>query len=458
MKYSLLLIATVITNSVLAQPVVKPAAKTILPPAGDTFAVQVFASVANIIRYAENLKKDVAMVTSDLRKTDKKGVPVYSAPFPMPGYTAEFRRKNVNRSGGYVEWEWAARFFDAPRGKESEKINAIRQRADSLVQLFKSHRKDDGLHVVTYLGVYTNAGYTWEPREYGELVVNFTRPSTATEEQAFDSLTTLYKPLLLKPASAEEATEKLVGAFEIEQISRDKVTAFFKSFLPTVANSSTKAAFHVMIQLPYYIKMEDVKDLFTASQSSEIRTFARKVVDDYYASQNKPSDAELVASQQKKQQSEKELNQCDKIKGFSNAYLYRKGITVLKYSGNDMKVRGWVSAIDCAGDKLTIKVPGATSPEGRKKDYEIKVPFAEFGGWSKSLEQYYICKRCGGDGGESVTTTKTRVKELPFGYFEGIRTTSTRTTSETHWQTCYTCNGTGYALEADRDPWNTGRY
>ena len=442
MKYIMLYILLLSSLTGVAQT-----AKVKLPPVTDTFATNLLASARNFIRLAENPKNDISYFTQDLRETTTDGRGLYTSPFPLPGFTANVRKVNVYRDRGYDVWMWSARFADAPRGKQTDAIKSLIKRADTLLHFFDSHKKPGVINAVTGIAVYDNLNRTWMPNEFAEITITFSRPSVITEQQAYDSLVNLYKPLLFQKGFAAECAEKLGGAFELEAISRPKVSAFFTATIGEIANKDMETAYAVMIEAPDFMTPEQLLGSLSSSQRAAVKTLAQKDVAEFYKKYN---GGEIVATEQKKQ-----VNPCDKIKDFYNGYLFRKGITVIGFGPDGKPVIRRVSAIDCANEKVSVITPGV---KGYTPDIVQQLNFKEFStSWQKCTEQYYQCSRCGGAGGEQVTKTDTKTKELPFGYFDGITTTVTKTKTSTSWLQCYKCKGTGWALEKDRDLWNTGR-
>ena len=64
-----------------------------------------------------------------------------------------------------------------------------------------------------------------------------------------------------------------------------------------------------------------------------------------------------------------------------------------------------------------------------------------------SVKQYQTCDVCNGAGKVTVTTSTTRVKELPWGYFSGIETKSIRTTTKQELENCSKCLGMAIILK-----------
>lgn len=70
-----------------------------------------------------------------------------------------------------------------------------------------------------------------------------------------------------------------------------------------------------------------------------------------------------------------------------------------------------------------------------------------FNKFEPSPKQYQTCDACNGTGKILVTTTTTRTKELPFGYFSGIETKSIRTTTTEELKPCAVCGGMAIVLK-----------
>lgn len=455
MKYRILLVLLLANSIGIAQQnksvTTKPKATT--PPITDTFANNILASAASFLRVVENPKKNVYYFMADLRETNSDGEAVYSAPFPLPGFTANVRKVSTDRSAGQTEWIWSARFIEAPRGQKTELIKTLMKRADSLLHFFDNRLKVYTIDKAGVLRVNDNLNRTWMPTEYAEITIYFRKASYNTEQQAYDSLVSLYKPLLVQPNLAEECTGKLTNAFKVEGIPNERVKAFYLGYIKEVADKNINAAFKIMVNTPYFIKPEELVAQLSESQKAEIRTIATKVVDDFYNKQRQNANGgETVATQQKKIEAEKQVNKCDKLKNEHDAYKYKKGLTVIGYL-NNLSTIGIITNIDCANEKVSISIPSNTY-NGTTRAADIS--FATFRFWNKHTKQYYRCSRCGGEGGENQTKTETKTKELPFGYFDGITTTVTKTKTTTFWVQCYKCFGTGLALEDDKDVWNKG--
>lgn len=68
--------------------------------------------------------------------------------------------------------------------------------------------------------------------------------------------------------------------------------------------------------------------------------------------------------------------------------------------------------------------------------------------WKLSPDkQWQNCETCNGTGMVNNTYTTTRTKDLPWGYFDGVTTTSTRTTTTTKRETCTKCFGKAIVLK-----------
>lgn len=106
------------------------------------------------------------------------------------------------------------------------------------------------------------------------------------------------------------------------------------------------------------------------------------------------------------------------------------GVTV-----TDGQFVGYVSDVDCDKETLTIVNPGSKLVYGGSPEKRT-VQMYDFTTWRRHKLQYRTCSRCNGTCGETQTSTTSKTKELPFGYFSGITTTVTKTTTQTYWAHC----------------------
>ncbi|MES2777330.1 MAG: hypothetical protein V4722_24340 [Bacteroidota bacterium] len=140
----------------------------------------------------------------------------------------------------------------------------------------------------------------------------------------------------------------------------------------------------------------------------------------------------------------KEKDAKDPCKMGWGVYGYERGNT-RNYQGQYVIL----SEFDCKKDVYKLYRPAQQhwiSKEKFETGY-YDAPGAAFRAYSNLPDKHFAtCRKCEGDGSEEVTIYTTKTKELPWGYFSGIQTTSTKTTSKTHTQTCKVCDGAGVLL------------
>ena len=71
----------------------------------------------------------------------------------------------------------------------------------------------------------------------------------------------------------------------------------------------------------------------------------------------------------------------------------------------------------------------------------------EFGRFALAPKQYQRCDKCDGTGEVTVVSYSTKTKDLPWGYFSGIETRKTTTTSTSSTLFCNKCGGPGVILK-----------
>jgi hypothetical protein len=121
------------------------------------------------------------------------------------------------------------------------------------------------------------------------------------------------------------------------------------------------------------------------------------------------------------------------VKG--RTYVFQGDLVILEgYDCNKHEFIAWRprQANDIAGKPDMTQVRGLPTFLGDKL--------------SPSVKQYETCAECNGTGKVIVTTSTTRTKELPFGYFSGIETKSIRTTTKDEVKSCSKCKGLAIVL------------
>ena len=393
--------------------------------------------VIKMIQVAEDPKKGPAFLMKELQETNLLGAAIYKAPFSFGNFKSTLQKISTDRARQTTTWRWEGIFFEAPKDAGEEVVKSINVKSDSLLNLLK-YKRGSGPNSVGNLMTFVNS--ISEP-VCVMVMLDFSKSIFNTEQQSVDSLQALYKPLLSKPAFAADAARRWGSALEIEGFDRNKITGWFQDILAELANTNSEAAFQMLVGVPDFMDYAAMNKKLPGDKQSAIKAWAKKEVDNYYEAERRKVQGDPVMEQQKKIQTDKILTGCSTISE-DQKYKYQLGITMITTSnGTPFIVR--LTAIDCRIKKVTVTKPGKLSAH----DFVMTLPFEEYERYKKHDKQFHRCTQCGGEGGERVTTSTTRTKELPFGYFSGIETKSTRTTTNTVWKECYKCDGTGWVLQ-----------
>jgi hypothetical protein len=154
---------------------------------------------------------------------------------------------------------------------------------------------------------------------------------------------------------------------------------------------------------------------------------------------------EMSAQHNRESEQRQKEQLAERCKTSWNNVQYRKGLTK-QYDGNYVILESY----DCAKDEFRYFLPRQPEDWDEKT---TKSGWRNAGGESfrysavTSSKQYHTCNECGGEGKVLRTTTTTRTKDLPWGYFSGVETTSTRTTTKQEVKLCLRCGGRGVVLE-----------
>ncbi|HRA11714.1 MAG TPA: hypothetical protein PKX31_08585 [Chitinophagaceae bacterium] len=407
------------------------------PAALDSATYNFLFPVIKMIQVAEDPKKGPAFLMKELQETDLLGTASYQAPFSFGSFKSTLEKMGTDRVRQTTTWRWRGTFFVAPKDAGEEVAKNKKLQCDSLLKLlkYKSGSEPNSVKsLMTFLPTFN--------KPFSIIVwLDFTKGIYNTEQQAFDSLEALYKPLLSKPAFAANAASRWGYALEIEGFDRNKITGWFQEILAELANTNSEAAFQMLMGIPDFMDYAAMNKKLPGDKQSAIKAWAKKEVDNYYEAERRKVQGDPVMEQQKKIQTDKILTGCSTISE-DQKYKYQLGITMITTSnGTPFIVR--LTAIDCRTKTVTITKPGKRSAH----DFDMRLPFEVYERYKKYDKQFHRCTQCGGEGGERVTTSTTRTKELPFGYFSGIETKSTRTTTNTVWKECYKCDGTGWVLQ-----------
>ncbi|MGB3008302.1 MAG: hypothetical protein WBC06_17435, partial [Chitinophagaceae bacterium] len=408
----------------------------------DSATYNLLSTVIKMIQVAEDPKKGQAFLTATPLETNLLGQQYYTAPYSFSGLPSSLIKESTDRAMGTTTWEWEAVYTTLPKNSGDEIGKMLGQRTDSLLHLLK-YRKSSGPNTVLSSFAYFSK-YS-EPKGV-KVFLKFLKGVTNTAQQAYDSLLAIYKPLLFKPAFAYQAASKFGYALQQEGFDKSKMTACFKDLVMEVANTNTEAAFQILTGVPDFIDFKSLYEQLPADKSNAVKAWAKKAVDKFYEEERLKVGGKPVEEQKKKVETDKALAGCPGISD-NQKYKYQLGITMAG-TVNSQPFIGRLTSIDCRNGKVTITKPGKRIAF----DYPLDLRFGLYEMWQKHDKQFYRCTLCGGEGGEMVTTSETKTKELPQGYFSGIETKVTRTKKNTSWDECYKCLGTGWALEPDRNP------
>jgi|GEM_PF-2538913 len=415
-----------------------------------SFEMNLTASIKNVIRLAQDTQKEGYLFTKELIKVSNEGEPTYAAAFPMPGFNARITKGRTDRKKGLTYWNWSTSFMEAPKGGKVAEIEALATKGDSIVKDFQQYLAPDKLHAVVSVYISKVVNNKYDTTDYAALVIGFTKPVYQTEQQVYDSLVNLYKPLLADPATAKAATNQFCYALVHEGFAESKAVSAIRELLPGIADQNINAAYGVCMGFPYFVKYDLVKDVISTQQQEKLKGMAQKFIDDWDAEwKKKYGKADRVVVQQKKAEMAKAAKACAGYGAETdiNPDMLVKGVAVSEKSGSKTFV-GRLTDIDCTKGIVYIVQPGYTNMPTSSKTLQVSLSNYRVY-WRKHHEQYYSCSRCGGEGGDYVTETESKTKELPFGYFEGIRTTSTRVTTKRYFRYCTKCNGTGLVLRRE---------
>lgn len=425
---------------------VKAAGSDASKSALDSFSYQILSTTIKMIKLAEDPLKGPGFFMTGLQETNQSGQPVYTAPYSVAGFKATVTKLSTNRSAGTTQWLWEADINSPSQGLSLGQIETLDKKTDSLLNLLK-YKEGKSPNCIDYVYSYY---YKGDEQPVISIKMRFYKPLHNIKPVASDSMVAIYKPLLFNPAFAGDAANKLWGGFLAEGFTVPEIKLVFQPLFKELANAKIEAAYEAIMGLPSGVTLEDTKELmalFSDAQREGIRAMAQKTLDDFYEKERKKFKGDPVVKEEQKVQAKKGLANCagipEQVKD-----KFRVGIT-MQGTVNYNPFIAQVVEIDCSRQRVRLVRYGS---KRKSLNETIQLSFSDYGAWVKYHEQYYRCSHCAGEGGELVTESETKVKELPFGYFSGIETKVRRTTYKTYWEDCGYCKGSGWQLLPDKTP------
>jgi hypothetical protein len=445
---TIFLIVVALESAGQKTPAVSTTGKGIPAKALDSLSYDILFNTIRMIKVAEDPKKGPDFFMQDLKETNENGQPGYTAPYSVGGFNAIVRKEATNRGSGTTRWVWEADITSLSQGLTPDQLEKLNNRTDSLLKLLKYK---EGKTVNMVESVHSRY-YSFVKQPVVSIILTFYKPVYNSKAAASDSLLAIYKPILLNPAFAREAAKKLWGAYGVEDFTEPEVLPIFQNLVSELAPQKIESVYEIFMAVPAgrdHKNFDELMKLLTPSQKEAVGVLAKKVVDDYYEKQRKQFQGDPVVNQVQKK---KELSGQSDCKGIPEnvKFKFRKGLTMQHYDYDKTRI-AVVTSFDCSMQKVLLIQYGSMD---KTPIINITLTFTEFAKWERCPKQYYRCSHCAGEGGGLVTAYDTKVKELPFGYFSGIETKVSRTTSRTYWEACKYCTGSGWELLPDKAPYD----
>ncbi len=369
----------------MAPAKVKPAAVNRAPV--DTFVRNITVAVKQVMAIAVNPKKSMQHLATLFIGSAPYGTPRYQSAVNINGAEKSLLEKiATNRAKGICFWEWTSVIFSAPKGIMADQLNEAKKNLDSLLKTIAPLAEtDEKNHVITLEVI----GYINDPKAQHDsllIKISFTKPVLTTAQQVIDSLLEMYKDGLYNESTAKDATTKFSQALDNEGIQGSSIQEVFTVLINKVAGSNIKAAFKILMNVPWNVDYVKIKDSLPDDQRQEIKKMAQKVVSDY----NAQWDAKPVAPAAVTTKSREEA-ECD-TKLSSLLFAIGAAITYERFSSYPNAI---IMDYDCKQDKYLVIERAAKDGDGNSYTYKDRTEFEKYStcGWN-----YTICYLCHGEG------------------------------------------------------------
>jgi hypothetical protein len=336
MRYLIILAAAFVTAKLPAQTKAK-----------DSFAISVLNTVDKVLRIAEDPKQLAMKLAAEPIRLNRNGAMTYHSSVPFPGnVSTEFEQTHTRRDLGSTDWQWQVRLLDFPKGQQTAQITATKIKVDSLLLSFASRKRTSYPD-----GTYEVSTYSWTNSNYYDsdalfLVVRLKKKLHNTEQQAIDSLLKLYKPLMADTRIAHDKAGSFANAFKLEDISEAKTKEVYSGVLKEISNKNLNAAYQLMLNAPSFVDLQAITAQFTEAQRTQIRVLAKKDIDEFYGTTNKPSSDPVIEKQKEIKEKQAPADPCERE-------IWELSIKPGYYVAGNNRV-AYVRDYSCANNRYTI--------------------------------------------------------------------------------------------------------
>lgn len=400
------------------QPVSKQPAKAVIK---DTFAFNLLTTVDKVLRTALDPKQPAMALAGELLRTDPDGAGIYRATYELPGSIETILK--LTYTNGYNNsklWSWVATMMVQPKNSDTTAMHNLNVKMDSILKSFASRDLKD-----TRITVGNNYYISYRDVDRLTLEVSFSKPSHTKVENVYDSLISLYKPLLMNSATVRECADKFSRALQLEGIQPEMGKKAYASIIRDIADRDVTAAFLTLLAAPYYVENKEILALLSSSQQSEFRSLAQKNLDDFYRKYNNTPQQDPVVAQTK--QIEKEKPPADPCAREVWELRIKPGAFVM--------ANGQVSYVmdySCATDKYTI---AWVDPTKKKLFFDRNVAVFTMNTYSQTRDAPFLpCSHCKGIG----------YSEEHDWYQTGVGSNFYARSNNTRKYSCGVCSGAGY--------------
>jgi len=421
-------------------PVVK---KAVSKQPIDTFSFQITDAIKKVTTVAVNPKKTAMSLASVFIKNGDYEMPIYSSTVAIPGKENTLQKGRVNRLNDTTQWKWNSVIVSSPRGVKVAEIHSLKEKIDSILQKIPELAATDSKNHISMISVYESVNQSWRDNDILELSIWFTKPNNNTEQQAIDSILKMYRPMLSNVYQAREAAKRFPEALLTEDVAKGKVIDIFKQELKATADVNTRAAFEMLMGVPYSIPLDNLKDGLTYNQKQDISGYADELVKGYYKKNDPVSQVTTpvssVGTTEAKTLEYTRITSLTPKDGYSSKEYYVVGYdhTTQKYQ---VIMREYVAA------KKTFFKTDANVPHYELTNYfyteeQLDAKYTSTG------KHYKFCSGCGGSGVTHQTQTRTAGGWEQTNFNVHVYTTPRVTAQWSEMVGCPVCYGVGVKEE-----------
>jgi hypothetical protein len=253
----------------------------------DTLSRNILNAVNKVMAIATDPKKSIHSLISEYVSSTSLQENLFTSTVNVAGSEKTFVMKNQTwPDKGITRWTWVTVIGGAPKGTITAQLREAKTKLDTLLKTIPPVKETDPKHHVEYKLANGFFDMNWLKTDSLLVQIVFQKPDNRTEQQIIDSLQKLYKPDLMDATKVSSRSFQFANALERE-LTKNKIQSVYNTMTRELADHSMYCGYTFLMNAPWGLNVEEIRQGLTAEQRSAIRSMAQKTINDFNAEQQR---------------------------------------------------------------------------------------------------------------------------------------------------------------------------